>query len=141
MEKTILVVAYDGSAGSRTALAGAVEWAERLEACIHLVSVPEFRWTGFDPAAVFELLGDEQERRWNEMLREGMEFCAARHVPVLSKLLKGHPAEAIIQYAQEVNAALIIAGVRGQGGFERLMLGGVAHKLVAYAKTPVMVIR
>ena len=55
--------------------------------------------------------------------------------------LEGNPADAIIKYAQKINADIIICGTRGYGGFGALLLGSVAHKLVTYSKIPVLVVK
>lgn len=49
------------------------------------------------------------------------------------------PATAILEYAREYHSQMIAIATRGLGGFDRLMLGSVADKVVRGAETPVLV--
>jgi len=60
---------------------------------------------------------------------------------ILKYIQEGNPADAIIKYAKKIEADIIICGTRGYGGFGALLLGSVAHKLVTYAKIPVLVVK
>lgn len=57
------------------------------------------------------------------------------------KLLEGAPAEAIVQYADEEGADLIVIGSHGRTGFTRLLLGSVAEAVVRHAKCPVLTVK
>jgi nucleotide-binding universal stress UspA family protein len=56
-------------------------------------------------------------------------------------VLKGDPAEKIVNFAEEHNVDMIIVGSLGKGGFERLVIGSVSEKVVRHAKVPVLVYR
>ena len=58
-----------------------------------------------------------------------------------SIVLKGDPAEKIVNFAEEHNVDMIIVGSLGKGGFERLVIGSVSEKVVRHAKVPVLVVR
>jgi nucleotide-binding universal stress UspA family protein len=58
-----------------------------------------------------------------------------------SIVLKGNPAERIVDFAEEQNVDMIIVGAHGMGGFERLVIGSVSEKVVRHAKVPVLVVR
>jgi nucleotide-binding universal stress UspA family protein len=58
-----------------------------------------------------------------------------------SVVLKGNPAERIVNFAEEQNVDMIIVGAHGMGGFERLVIGSVSEKIVRHSKSPVLVVR
>ncbi|MDG6901932.1 MAG: universal stress protein [Nitrososphaerota archaeon] len=49
--------------------------------------------------------------------------------------------ETILSYALDRGASLIVVGARGTGGFEKLLVGGVASGVVAHAHCPVLVVK
>lgn len=49
------------------------------------------------------------------------------------------PAAAILEYAREYHSEMIAIATRGLGGFDRLMVGSVADKVVRGAEIPVLV--
>ncbi|MEV4643565.1 universal stress protein [Saccharopolyspora sp. NPDC049357] len=51
----------------------------------------------------------------------------------------GHPVEELVSAAS--HAHVLIVGHRGMGGFERLLLGSVAHAVLHHAECPVVVVR
>lgn len=53
-------------------------------------------------------------------------------------LVHGAPAEAITNFADSVNADLIVLGTHGRTGFNRMMMGSVAEAVVRHANCPVL---
>jgi nucleotide-binding universal stress UspA family protein len=43
--------------------------------------------------------------------------------------------------AEDKDIDLIVIGTRGKSGFEKILLGSVASKVVTYAHCPVMVVK
>ena len=67
---------------------------------------------------------------------------AARGISrVTSHLRVGAPARAIVQLASDVSADLVVVGTHGRSGFDRLMFGSVAEKVVRSAPCPVLTVR
>ena len=62
-------------------------------------------------------------------------------VPVQTRIMYGHPAEAILRFAAQESADVIAMATHGRGGLQRLWLGSVTMKVVQRAETPVLVIR
>ena len=137
--KTI-VVAYDGSEGSKKALAWAVDLAAQLRLGIVTVSVvkpPEFSPTIDEVDEVFL----EGEKHYRPLLDQAAAYCEERGVGVQTRILKGHPAESLVRYAFDRKADLIVMGTRGMGGFKSLIIGSVAQKVVTYSTVPVLVVK
>jgi nucleotide-binding universal stress UspA family protein len=53
---------------------------------------------------------------------------------------EGNPARRILEHARTLPADLIVMGTHGQGGFERLVLGSVAERVLRKATCPVLTV-
>ncbi len=135
-----MVVAYDGSAGSKKALAWAVDLAVKLNSDVVVLSVvkpPEFSPTMDE---VDEFYSDG-EKYYRPLLEKAVEYGKAEGVELQAEILHGHPAESIVRYAYDRQVDLIVMGTRGMGGFKSLIIGSVAQKVVTYSKVPVVVMK
>jgi len=74
---------------------------------------------------------------------------AVKHIENLAKdsgvayekvIVEGHPASEIMKFAEEHQMDLIVLGSIGRTGLEKILLGGVAEKVVRNSKTPVLVV-
>lgn len=103
-------------------------------------------YTGFMTPPVNMLnLKDEiftsAEQQMHSFVEEKSKECAEGGIPsVDSKILTGDIAEEIMQYAKSNDHDLIIMGTHGYKGFERIIFGSVADKVVKNACCPVMTI-
>ena len=50
-------------------------------------------------------------------------------------------ASEIVDYADKLDADLIIAGTRGRSGLKRILLGSVASEILRYADCPVLIVK
>ncbi len=62
-------------------------------------------------------------------------------VKVKPVLLRGIPAEEIINYAEENDINLIVMGTKGLKGIKRLLIDSVAKNVLRHSKVPVMIVR
>ena len=53
-------------------------------------------------------------------------------------VLQGQPADVLLE--QGADAALIVVGRRGLGGFKSLLLGSVSQQVVQHATCPVVIV-
>lgn len=60
--------------------------------------------------------------------------------PAGARQLIGSPATALLAFADEIAAELVVVGRRGAGGFEALRLGSTAHQVAEHATRPVAVV-
>ncbi len=119
-----LVVAYDFSDPARRAFELGVFMGRQLEADVHVVTVLDSRESDSDSAAK-EL---DDLRQLLEMRTCGT--VKTDDVQLRCHALSGHPAEAVIAMAREIDAPLIICGTTGKGTVARTLLGSVSHELV-----------
>lgn len=65
----------------------------------------------------------------------------AEGVNLETVILEGKPAAEIVKFAAENGIDLIVIGTQGKRGFERLLLGSVAEKVVQSAPCKVLVVK
>ena len=58
-----------------------------------------------------------------------------------TKVLVGRPVEEITNYAEEIDAQMIVIATHGQSGLAHLVLGSTAEGVVRAAKCPVLTVR
>lgn len=87
-----------------------------------------------------ELLLSAQQQMDTFLDQRKKEFEEAGVPEIKSEVLNGDVAEEIINYAKVNNCDLIVMGTHGYKGFERIMFGSVAEKVVKNACCPVMTI-
>jgi len=144
-----ILVAYDGSPQSKQAL----EWALDLSRSsngsvvvvfvsepIHMSSMVMYNIEGGSEKWVAETIKEVQTREL-KTLDEAKTYCASRGVDVKTELLHGNIAESIIKYAKQEHVDLIVAGTKGHGALEELLMGSVTRNLVSLAHTPVLVVK
>jgi nucleotide-binding universal stress UspA family protein len=135
-----IVIAYDGSEGSREALATGVETARATGAVATVVYV---RHTPLpivgDP--FYERALSRELHRGRDVLAEARVFAADAGVVAETELLEGDPAEQIVDLARLRGAELIVVGSRGRGAVAEALLGSVSHAIVHGADRPVLVAR
>ncbi|MFL9709701.1 universal stress protein [Methylobacillus sp. Pita1] len=57
------------------------------------------------------------------------------------RVLKGKPSEVVLNVAEEVQAELILTGVKRDGAFEKALLGDTVTELARHSKVPVLVVK
>ncbi|MEU3530849.1 universal stress protein [Streptomyces murinus] len=142
-ERERIVVGVDGSEGSKQALNWAVRQAELTGGWVEAViawDVPQFHGAlGWMPPSS----SDEAalEGRAQSEVTSAVEEAVAAHptVQVSTVARYGTPASVLLQASRD--AALLVVGSRGLGGFKGLLLGSVAQHCVQHAHCPVLVLR
>jgi nucleotide-binding universal stress UspA family protein len=82
------------------------------------------------------------QREWARGAVEALASAVrAAGVPARGIVRTGVPAEVIVRTAEAERAAMIVMGTHGRGGFERLLLGSVADRVLRTATCPVVTVR
>src|SRR5579862_3011717 len=76
-----------------------------------------------------------------EALREARRRSEAAGVDARSEVVEGEPAQALVEFADRVNAELIVIGDVGMGEGGRLRLGGVPDRISHSAPCSVLIVR
>lgn len=131
-----IVVPSDGSEGFDEVLEHAMQIAEKFDGTIHAVHVADIRAynRGIDIAPILE----EFEQLGQEITQEVTDKAEERGIPTFREVRKGVPHQEILDYADEVEADLIVMGTHGRTGLSRWMLGSVAEKVVRKSDIPVL---
>jgi nucleotide-binding universal stress UspA family protein len=139
-----VVVGFDGSDAARAALEFAFEEA-RLRAlplrvvCAWHYPLAGYMGGGFEPPGP-RLEPGELERAAEAELEGALAALGPGReaVAVERRVREGQPAAVLLDEARE--AALLVVGSRGHGGFSGLLLGSVSQQCVAHAPCPVAVV-
>jgi nucleotide-binding universal stress UspA family protein len=146
---TKMLVAIDGSEAATKALAYALSLAEKCDAEVQIVSVvppvtsimPRFALTA--PPVHYTMFLNEVEKRLQAVLSDALKEAKEKR-PTLNlsiRLLKGHPADKIVQTAEEEGFDIIVVGSRGLSGVEELVLGSVSDRVADRATCPVLIVK
>ncbi len=136
-----LLVAYDGSPGAHRALETAVDLARRDRAELFGLAIeahlPHYAATVGEVEE--ELRVEEREcARW---LKEAAAYADSQGVALQTLVRAGHPAQQIVQVAQEHQVDLIIIGHSGHSGVWGRFLGSTAEKVSRHATCSVLLVR
>lgn len=131
-----VVLGFDGSPSSRSALYAAIEQAKQFGD--RLVAVfgdePPGRSAG-------EEFGEHRrvlEERGKDLLDEAAGAAREAGVEVETLLVPRKPAVALEGVARERGARLIVVGTYGEGPFRSAILGSTPHKLLHVSDVPVL---
>jgi len=144
--KTILV-ALDGSSFAERALDVAVTLGKPFGAAFGLVMVIEPPLPIADPSGLAVLPAmAETEKQLRSGASRYLDGIAGRlrqegHVVRTYAVEGPRAAEAIIAQADVTDADLIVLASHGAGGFERLVLGSVADKVIRASSHPTLIVR
>ena len=136
-----IVVGVDGSDGAQAALRFALDEARLRGAAVRAVAAWHVPATAFGGAYVPPTDGllDELEASTRQTL-ERVLSDAGDHadVEVEPVVREGAPAHVLLEEASD--AALLVVGTRGLGGFRGLLLGSVGQQCTHHAPCPVVVV-
>ena len=137
-----LMLAYDGSEHSQRALDWVLDLNAQLLYELEIVTViPPFPSLFADfPTDTYALM-EVNRKNGQTMLERAAAHCQERGQTATTALLEGHIVDTLIEHATEGGFTFLISGTRGAGGFEGLLLGSVAHKLVTYSPIPVLIVK
>ena len=117
-----ILVAVDGSTNSRTAVDVAVQMAQSFSGTLRALFVAA---PGTDMSAV------EQVRT----------FVAGAGVENALVVTRGHPVGAILEFADDLDADLIILGAVGLDHRRPVEIGGTSHRVADHSQRSVLVVR
>lgn len=122
-----IVFPTDGSAAAEAARPVAERFAQRQGAALHVLEV--------------EIVPPAGDLRFDSV-PESFEGESPESETGVVEVRRRHPvsADAIVLYADEVEADLIVMGTHGRSGFDRLTLGSTAERVLRLSPCPVLTI-
>lgn len=138
-----VVVGIDGSAVSESAIDFAFQAASARGAGLTVVHA----WAQPDPFVdeAYAVLSESATRQTEARLAVSESLAGWRDkfpdVAVTQVIADGHPVDALLAEAAQAQAALLVVGSRGRGGFTGLLLGSVSRGVLNHATCPVAVVR
>ncbi len=135
----------DFSSHSEEALRYACALAERFGAELHVLHVlSEIVPTGPEPLLMPVMpppFYEEDESRAKKTLETVLNPSWGKPRSVKTAVRWGASVEAIVDYAAEQRADLIVIATHGRTGLSHVLLGSVAERIVREAPCPVLTIR
>ncbi len=136
-----ILLAYNGSQEGKRALLECAELANFLQAKTHLLAVASmppslFLTEGFVPEELLE----EEKKRTQQVLDEGIQSLRSRGFDATGHLAVGEPVEEICRQAKELNVDLIVIGHNQNTSFAaRWWKGSVGASLLDYAPCSILI--
>jgi nucleotide-binding universal stress UspA family protein len=136
-----ILVPTDGSEYADDAAETAFDLARTMNASVHVVCVVEQ-----GPLGSVHLPGDAAsaedvfEERAEEFVDRLEERARDRELEATTEVRQGVPVREILEYADEIDADVIVMGTRGRGGISRMMLGSVTDGVTRYGDADVLVV-
>ena len=146
MEKVLIAIDYNLCAQKIAETGFEYARAMKAEVCIvHAIADIAYYSMEYSPIMGFEgFRADSSFETEEQQQNEANRFLAAvvKHLGgsnIKTKVLDGKTAEAILQYACEYKADLIVIGAHSHNGIEKIM-GNVAAKVIKNAVIPTLIV-
>lgn len=134
-----ILVATDGSGPATRAVTHALEQAERNEAELHAIYVVDTARYAEPALSSAEAETNSMEEWGQQELDEVAERAESLGVEVLTRCAHGRPDVGIVEYADTIDADVVVIGYQGHSHSEPGRVGSVADRVVANAGRPVLV--
>lgn len=138
-----ILIATDGSITAKKAADLGVKFACQSGAKVYAMYVIDV--TSYDSILMDESWTidtcEELEKKGHDATFYVEKKATAAGLEAESIVLKGNPAEKILDFADEHDVDMIVVGSLGKSGIKRFAIGSVSEKVVRNAKVSVLVVR
>jgi len=140
-----ILVPYDGSPCSIHAFKISMDIAKKYNSKVTVLSClqTDFRvpWHGFDYRVQEAIKKKQKEVALNNIAH--LESIARKAgVKISSKLSDSNSiVKTLVSFAKSNKISLIVMGSHGRTGFDKLLLGSVAHGVSQLARCPVLIVK
>ncbi len=136
-----ILVAYDGSEGSKRALLAGIGLAKATGAA--LVSLSVRQHLPYMATTVDEVneAREQVEQFFSGITNEAQTRAKAQGVSLEALVLPGHEVETTVTFAREGAFDLLVVGFTGHSNVFGRIMGGTAQNLVRLAPCPVLVVK
>ena len=139
-----ILVATDFSKCSVAAVQQGSALATAFDASLHLlhVATAPFHepWAGYTPGAEFVQIVRRLDAEGREELEKVAGSTGLRAEQLVLATAWGDPADEILKYTTEHAVDLVVCGSHGRRGFDHLIMGSVAERVLRLAPCPVLTV-
>ncbi|WP_265108678.1 universal stress protein [Halosolutus halophilus] len=136
-----LLVALDDSEPGWAALEFAcAEHGDDQITVVHAIDLAESGYGEFAHLGTDQML-ERREEHAAALFEAARDRAEARGCSIETAIVRGQPADAIVDYASEHAVDRIVVGSHGRTGVSRILLGSVAEQIVRRAHVPVTIAR
>lgn len=144
-----ILVPIDGSEHAYKALNYAIDMATKYEADLHILTSYTLEEDTFaliqrvTPHSLTESYRNELKELKEQFLEQAVNQAKKKNptLNISSILVRGRPADKIVEAAKEGDFDLIVMGSRGLGGIKGFLLGSVADRVADNSVCPVMLVK
>lgn len=134
-----VLIPTDGSDYAQRGVDHGLDLSAQHDAEVHVVFVVDEAVHGHTPAlsgyeAFLEKVEDEGQRNVDRVVERARD----RGLDASGAVLRGRPAEAILDYVDREDVDVVVMGKRGVGDVEPPHLGSVTDRVIRHADVPVV---
>ena len=141
MTSSKIIVGVDGSEYSARAVQWCAAHAAALDAqvvAVHVFDAPVYLDNNGVP--IPPMSPEQRERLHDLVAHDWCKALADAGVSYRVELKDGSPTVALMRAAETEDAALVVTGRRGRGGFAELLLGSTSHQLSHHLDRPLVIV-
>ena len=136
-----ILVAVDFSKTGEAVARYAHKLSSSTKAAITFVHVvPQSNLLLYDYAPGVPDFLEQQEAKLDSIAKKKLQLLT-ENMDCKQVLLKGDPAQSLLDYAKENGYTMLILGYKGHSAMERLLIGSTVNKIVTHAPCSVLVYR
>ena len=135
-----ILLAYDGSDGSKLALDKAAELAQLTSAEFHILAVgriPEYAET----VSEVEEAKEQASSFYSMIIDEAIRDLNQRNLAAIAHIEYGKPADVTLRMEEYLKVDLVVLGTNPHSALRRRFLGATVDKVVDHAHCSVLVIK
>ena len=136
-----ILVAYDGSEGSRRALKTAIQMADCADAELHCISVEEKLPHYAATIGEVEEAKAERDAYFDKLIREAREMASDHGLELHSRVVPGHEVESIITAARDGVFDLLVVGFVGHSNIFGRVMGSTTQNLSRLSPCSVLIVK
>lgn len=148
MSSAPLILCYDGSEDAAVAITHAAELFGSRPAVVLVVwpranAQVAYTWPGLVYTQDFEALDAAAGKAAEELAEKGADLAREAGLDATPATMRASGAiwQAILDVAEDRDAAAIVLGSRGLGGIRSLVLGSVSGAVVHHTSRPTLIVR
>jgi nucleotide-binding universal stress UspA family protein len=134
-----ILVPIDGSKNSFKALTKAIYLAKKCDASITALYVLRVAYD--NPNLIYVPQTQNELKKVEKFLTTAKNQVTKNSIDFKKKILFGHEAKKIIDFAQKQKFDLVVMGARGRGLIKQMLLGSISNAVVHNSKVQVLIVK